>query len=528
MGNSNLVGFKKELRFSQLVILGAGTGLGTGLLFSVFGMVTIGGGAAIIGALIGSLIFIGVAVVVAEMGPVYLEAGAPARWSLYSHGRLANLIIALSNYVAYLFIIPTEALAVVEGLDFFAPSVLTPSGTPTILGAAIAVAIMLVLTPINYYGVRIFGKVTQWAGGIKLLIYFLLPVVLIIVYFSPKNFTLGGFAPYGYVPVFAGIPLALFVFGGARIIADYSAEIKDTKRITLAIITAALIEVAALILVYFAFTGGINWSKLSVAEGNFAGLSSVVSGNPFNFIAFKYGVLGFIVIAVIAAILGPLVDAWTVSGQGSRVLYSVAKSKAMPSRLLVLHERHAVPEWALLVTVAIGAVIAFISAPLPTIYGLITDAIVVFYLGFGINGISMIVSRRQGITKRRLPFGYVFAGIAFIGSSLGIFWSGWPSVPYGFLILLILAVFLGIIYKVKGEVKNSLWIIGYLAFLTIMAYIGSDGGLELLGYLWSSFIVLVVSAIVFLPLGVYSGISAEYLKSKILGVDTSAEKGGSN
>jgi quinol-cytochrome oxidoreductase complex cytochrome b subunit len=126
----------------------------------------------------------------------------------------------------------------------------------------------------------------------------------------------------------------------------------------------------------------------------------------------------------------------------------------------------------------------------------------------------MIVTRRQGQAKYKLPGGYVIAPIAFAGAALIIFWSGWITVYYAVLILTGAVILFGLIlpatrHTVTRDLRhfmNSLWYIFYIAFLLVMTYIGSDGALSILSFYWATFITVLVSLAVFFPLGILSGL----------------------
>ncbi len=61
---------------------------------------------------------------------------------------------------------------------------------------------------------------------------------------------------------------------------------------------------------------------------------------------------------------------------------------------------------------------------------------------------------------------------AIIFASLVVYWSGWPSVPYA--VILVLVVF-GTIYKVKQGFVQALWYVAYMLFVVLMIYSGRVG-----------------------------------------------------
>ncbi|MCY0882697.1 MAG: hypothetical protein OWQ50_02575 [Acidianus infernus] len=162
-----------------------------------------------------------------------------------------------------------------------------------------------------------------------------------------------------------------------------------------------------------------------------------------------------------------------------------------------------------MVFAVVGALITFLFAPIPSIYGLISDSVVAGYLGFATNPIALVVLRRQGVTKYKIPLGNVISAIAFVGSSLIVFWSGWPAVPYSVLLLTIASAVFAAIGKATKDFKESIWYMTYIAFLTIMTYIGSDGALNIIPFIDATIITALVSLAVFYPWGIISGLKKE-------------------
>jgi hypothetical protein len=154
----------------------------------------------------------------------------------------------------------------------------------------------------------------------------------------------------------------------------------------------------------------------------------------------------------------------------------------------------------------IAAVLTFLTAPVPTIYAMLQDAVVGGYLAFATLPVAMLAGHRKNLIPKeyRLPGSWIWAALAFASASLISFWSGWPAVPYAVAIGLAGALVFGAIFRVKGGLLSSLWYLAYLGFIVLMSYIGSDGALSIIGFIPASIIVAVVSVIVFLPWGVLS------------------------
>lgn len=500
---------KKELTFLDLIVLGIAGAIGTGLLFSSAGMSALAGPSTVLAWALGGLFYLFIGLTYVELSANLPEAGGPSRYSLYSHGRFTNAINAFADLIWYLFIPPIEALAVVEGISFFYPSLITPSNIPSLSGALLGVLITLLFIPFNYFGVRFFGKTTTGIGVFKIIIYLILGIGVAAVVFRPENFSsYGGFSPYGAVGLFSAVPLAMFAFGGIRVLPDYAEETRDVKRLGKAIIWVVLGQTMIYVLFATVFIGGLDWQALGITPGNWSAVGSL-PGNPFIDIASSHHASALIAMALLVGILGPFVTGYIYMGAGSRVLFAMGRSSIVSSNMKSLHERYAVPYWALIMFALVGSLVAFIAAPLPSIYGLISDSVVAGYLGFAVNPVAMAVLRRNGLTRDKIPGGNVVGPIAFASASLISYWSGWPSVPYSVLILFLAVGIFSALYRVKEDILNSLWYIGYIGFITLMSYIGSVGALNLIPFTTASLLVALLSVLLFYPLGYMQGLKRE-------------------
>ncbi|BBG23742.1 APC family permease [Sulfuracidifex tepidarius] len=497
-------GLKKEIGLKSLTIIGISSAVATAIFFSPLEMSEVAGPGSMFSWLLGIFFYIMISVTYIELSQNYPEAGGPSRFSIYSHGAVTNLINAMADLVWYIFIPPIEAFATIEGLSFIFPSLLV-NGVPTLEGALVGVLIMLGYIPFNYYGVKTFAKVTSGFGTIKYVIYLLPAFLLLLVYYNPANLTSYHVLPFGVGGIFAAMPYAMFAFGGARVIPDLAEEVKNKTYLIYALIITVVSEGIIYLFFNFTFLTDLNWAKLGLTPGDWAGLANV-QGNPFIDLASSHNAELALILLLIGGIVGPFLTGYVYMGTGARVLFASARSGFVNSKMMELHEKYAIPYWALIVFAVVGSVIAFLFAPVPSIYGLIDDATVAGYIGFATNPVALMVLRKQGATSYRVTAGSVIAPIAFIASGLIVFWSGWPAVPYSVVILAAVSGVLGLIGKVKEGFLESLWYMGYIAFLTFMTFIGSDGAMSLVSFDMSTVIVALVSLVVFYPLGIVQGL----------------------
>lgn len=379
---------------------------------------------------------------------------------------------------------------------------LTTSGDPTTSGALVALGLLIVYVPVNYYGIRAFSRITNFLGSAKFVLFVLLGIGFIVVLFHADNFTsFGGFAPFGTGAIFAAVPIAMFAFGGIRVIPDFAEEATDTRTLKVGILYTLGIQFIIYIMFSIALIGAISWSTLSVKAGDWSALTKV-AGNPFIVLSTHRGVGWLLVVAIVVGIIGPGVVGYVYQGAGARVLMSMARSGYVPKRLQTVDPKHEIPVGALLVISVVGAILALLTAPVPRIYGLINDAVVGGYVSFGVVPPAMLALRVQ--KGERLSKGTLVLGaLGFGGASLVLYWSGWPSVPYAAILIAVGVVALGLFGRVSG-LRHAVWYAVWVLFLVLMTSIGSVGKGTAVSFDLGSVIVIVVSIFAILPWAVRS------------------------
>lgn len=493
---------KRGLSVFDLVVIGIAGAVGTGVLFSTAGMVAATGPGVIWAWLVGAIMYLFVGLTYVDLSRAFPEAGGPSRYSFYSHGRTTNMINAFADLIWYLFVPPVEALAAVEGINYFYPHLVTHAGSPTTLGALIGVALMLIFLPFNYYGVRAFAKSTNILGFVKIILYVLMAVGF-FGFAHWGNFSRpDGWMPFGASGIMVAVPLSMFAFGGIRVIPDYAEEMRQPEKIGHAIIWVVLGQTVLYLLLAVGFLTGLNWAALKLPVGSWSSVSQI-PGNPFLTIAGHAHVGWLIGITAAIAIIGPFVTGYIYQGAGSRILLAMSRTGLVSKRMQEIHKEHAIPAWALFSFTIVGAIVTYIAAPLPSIYNLISDAVVAGYLGFSVNPVVMLSLRRNG-KPGFIRWGRVVAILAFGFASVVVYWSGWPSVPYATILLALFALIFGFLYHVGDGLKNAWWYIVYILFLVLMTYLGDVGARNLFSVDVGSVIVFLVSLVVFLPWGVTS------------------------
>lgn len=520
-------GLKKQLTLYQLVILGVSGSLGNGAIFGTIKMVGRAGSGAFISFLAAALIYGCIATVYMELSRVIPEAGGPTRYSLYSHGRFTNIINAFADLTYLIFIPPIEALSIVAGINYFFPHLMTNQGYPTMLGVLVGLGLLLGFVPFNYFGVGFFGKSTKYIGTIKIVLYVGVALGLTFSVANFNNFVgYHGFLPYGPMGILVAMPLAMYDFGGNRVIPDMAEEAKKPRKmITMALAITVLSETLIYMAVTAAVIAGTNWSGLGVTPGHYHDLQSATHGNnPFFVLTSSNHLTILFGLAVTVGIMAPFITGYIYTGSGTRVLLSMGRSGYVGEKMKDVDATYGIPLWSLLVFVAVATVVVLIASPVPSIYSLLYDATVATFVGFLTNPVGLMVLRKQGSIpeQAKIPGMTVIAPVATGLSADLMLWSGWPSEPYAVAVITVGVLIFGGIYKVKEQFLNSLWYIGFIIFITIMVTLSQQigpGTLKLWGFhlkvgyipmFWSTVITFVAAVAVFYPLGLKSGLKETY------------------
>ncbi len=513
---------KKALTFRELLIIGLVGSFANGALFGIVVMVTDAGPEAIFAIILGAIIYASIGLSYMELVRVYPEAGGPTRYTIYTHGRWTNIINAFSDIIWYIFIPPIDVVSLLAGLNFFDSIFLKASGAPTYYGVILGIALMALFVPFNYFGVKQFGKSSVYTGFVKVFFYLSMTLGVIFFIFDYRNLYAYGVFPYGPIAIFAIMPYAMYNFGAIRVIPDLAEESNMADKIPKAIGYVILLETLVYLSVVIGVILGTDWSLLGIIPGHFNAIVPSFHGdNPYFILSKDTGVEYVFIAAVITGILAPIVTGYIYLGSGTRVLFSMGRSGYISESLKTIDKKHSIPIVSLIIFAAVGAFIVFIAAPDPSIYTFIDDATAAGYIGLITTPIAVMVTRRQGITKKnQMIRGMgIIAPVATGVNGLIVFWTGWPSEPYAVVLITAAVIIFGIISKVKIGAKNVLWYIFFIGFVTFMVGTSHDGLSssvfpQLFTYIDGTIIVFLVSIFIVYPFGVLSGFKKQFINKR--------------
>uniref|UniRef100_UPI0026318FE0 APC family permease n=1 Tax=Ferroplasma sp. TaxID=2591003 RepID=UPI0026318FE0 len=445
---------KKSLNTWDLYFLSLGGIIGSGWLFAAAAAASTTGPASIISWIIGGVLVLFIALVYAELGGMIPRSGAISRYGHYSHGGVAGLFFGWTYFLSAVSVPAIEAEAVItyassyiSGLSYTAPNPIDPAASVALLtglGIVLAGILIVAFYGLNYAGVRIMGKTNTGMTWWKLIIPSVTIVMLAFLVFHSSNFTspaLGGFLPsHNSATIFEAVSTdgIVFSFLGFRQALDYGGEAKTPqKSIPRATIFSVLTGIVVYILLQVVFIGAINPTKLASA-GGWLGLASssstyasgVISA-PFAFLAKSSGIFALVVLTYILyadAYVSPAGTLNVYAGTSTRTLFGLAEIGYFPKALSRVSKKTRVPVLPIILSVIIGLIFL---APFPSWYalvGLITGATAFTYI---VGGSALMVFRKEAESLKRpfkLPFATILAPIAFVGATLIVYWSGWPTI----------------------------------------------------------------------------------------------------
>jgi APA family basic amino acid/polyamine antiporter len=358
-------------------------------------------------SLAGALTYSELAAALPEAGGEYAylrEAYGPMWGFLYSwtqmwvakSGSIATLATAFFYYLANFF-------PGLEGVAYRIPLPLGPEGGPLELryGQFLAMALILALAWLNYYGVKLGGHVQVTVTVVKVaLIFFIIVVGLgfgqahASSTSSPAPLTVAGF--------FAALVAALWAYDGWNNVSMVASEIRNPQRN----LPIALIWGTVTVIVIYLLANAAYFYVLSPAE---VGGSTRVAAEMMRKILGDGGASAVSVAAMIsifAALNGSILS-------GSRVPYAAARDGYFFAPVARVNERYHTPGVSIL-ALSVWSALLVLSGKYEQLF---TYVIFASWILYGMTTFAVLVLRRKrpDLPRPYRTAGYPFVPIVFVG-----------------------------------------------------------------------------------------------------------------
>jgi amino acid transporter len=419
----------------------------------------------------------------AEIGGILPSAGAVVKIPQYAHGYFSGFYFGWAYYLSAVIVPPVEAVAIVTYASAYLPSLLN-NGVLSVQGYIVSIFIIVLTFLLNSFGVQLLARVNNGLTWWKLLIPST-TVIVALFFFYPPNFTsFGSFVPYGVGPVFSAVGTAgiIFAYVGFRAAIDYSGEAKNpTRDVPRAMIFSVLTTIVLYTMLQTVFIGGIRWGSSGLQAGDWANLpvKGVYSDAPFYQLTSILGVSALATVLLFDAVISPFGTVGVYTGSSARDLYVLAEGGHLHNKISEVHGKYGIPRIALMINLLIGGFFLFAFPNWKQLATIGTTSTVFTQLA---GATSLMVLRKNAPELKRtfkVPVAQFVAPLAFIMSSLIVYWTTWPYTGYS-LIAFLAGMVLFFTARSRGaypvsDIRRGLWIMVYSLALALLSYLGSYG-----------------------------------------------------
>jgi L-asparagine transporter-like permease len=332
----------KSLRSRHVTMITVGGIIGAGLFVGSSTAISTIGPAAVISYALSGLVILFVMRMLSEMATAYPGVGSFTEYIRLGLGHWAGFTSGWLYWYFWVVVVPIEAIAGASILQEFIPGLATWQ---------LGFLLMALMTGVNLLSARSFGEFEFWFSSIKvgaILAFVLIGGAYVCGVGAPQGASLanltshGGFAPNGWLSVFAGVTSVIFAFVGAEISTIAAAESKEPARAVAKLTSSVALRILLFFVVsIFLIVTIVPWNAVVPGKSPFAAALAVV-GIPGAATLMKF--------VVLTAVLSCLNSGIYVT---SRVLFTLAAKGDAPQALVVLNGRK-VPARAILAGVVFG------------------------------------------------------------------------------------------------------------------------------------------------------------------------------
>lgn len=421
-------GLKRELGVWSAAAIVVGTVIGSGIFLVPKTMVNAVGTPELVFAVwvFGGLLSLAGALTYAELSAALPEAGGEYAYLREAYGPLwafvygwTQMWIGKSGSIATLatafFYYLANFFPGLEGVLFHIPVPIGPNGGPLEVryGQLLAMAVILLLAGVNYFGVRFGGGVQVGLTIVKVaLIGAIIAIGLTTPVASASNLTTSTAAAGGVAGFFAALVAALWAYDGWNNVAMVSSEIQNPER---NLPRALILGTLAVVVIYLA----ANAAYFYVLSAEQVATTDRVAAEMMRRIMGDSGA-GAVSLAAMLSIFAALNGSILT---GSRVPYAMARDGMFFRSISVVHPRWCTPSNAIL-AMCVWSALLVLSGRYEQLF---TYVIFSTWILYGMATASVIVLRRKRPEMVRpyrtlgypvVPVLFVLVAVALLASTL--------------------------------------------------------------------------------------------------------------
>ena len=317
--------------------------------------------------------------------------------------------------------------------------------------------------------------------------------------------------PYGSRSIFEATSVSgiIMSYDAFQTVINMGGELKNPrKNIVRGVLISMLITAAIYIMLQVTFIGAVEPSMLAKV-----GWHGINFTSPFADLAIILGINWLVILLYLDAFVSPFGTGVAFVATASRALAAMTHTRHLPKWLGRLNQKYLIPRYAMVTDLVLATILVSLFRNWNLLATVITAATLIAYL----TGPVTVMTLRKISPDLDRPFKPRYmpwlAPIAFVLTSLAIYWSMWPTT-----IQVILVIALGlpiyIYYEIhyqhsnlKAQLKYCWWMIVYLIFMSIMSYVGSSGfgGQDWIKYPFD-FVVIIIISLCFYYWGIKSAL----------------------
>jgi len=421
-------GLKRELGVWSAAAIVVGTVIGSGIFLVPKTMVNAVGTPELVFAVwvFGGLLSLAGALTYAELSAALPEAGGEYAYLREAYGPLwafvygwTQMWIGKSGSIATLatafFYYLANFFPGLEGVMFHIPVPIGTNGGPLEVryGQLLAMAVILLLAGVNYFGVRFGGGVQVGLTIVKVaLIGAIIAIGLTTPVASASNLTTSTAAAGGIAGFFAALVAALWAYDGWNNVAMVSSEIQNPER---NLPRALILGTLAVVVIYLA----ANAAYFYVLSAEQVATTDRVAAEMMRRIMGDSGA-GAVSLAAMLSIFAALNGSILT---GSRVPYAMARDGMFFRSISVVHPRWCTPSNAIL-AMCVWSALLVLSGRYEQLF---TYVIFSTWILYGMATASVIVLRRKRPDMARpyrtlgypvVPVLFVLVAVALLASTL--------------------------------------------------------------------------------------------------------------
>lgn len=490
---------KRDITRTNILVASAGGMIGSGWLFSPFISAQMAGSNALISWIIAAIFMLFIALPLCELGAMFPVSGGMSNYPTFTHGREVGFLFAWTSWLSYVVMTPIEIQAILQYSSHFFPSLVMGNTAALELsgyGYLLAICIMFFVVILNSYGIKILAECNKYASIIK----FILPSIAIIalIHSAPNlsNVSISLTDKTSWVNIFTALSAGgvAFAFTGFQNGLILAGEVKDPQRnIPIAILGAVLIGFVLYFMLQFSFIAAMPQKYL--AQG-WSALTYPGDSGPLVGLTLLLGLSVVATLLMIDAAFSPFGTTLVYTAATSRILYGMALNAHLPKLFLKLN-RHRIPYVTLYANFFVGA-LSFL--PFPGWQKLVAFLSSASILSYSIGPICLLAMRKlQPDTPRpfKLSYSLLCSHAAFYFCNLMLYWCGF-SIIWKLDVALLVGLIICVVYNRKNAFNNNyplFWFILYMACIFVVSYLGSFGGIGVLGFPYDLVCLLPMSVI---------------------------------